>query len=88
MKNKFKDLNATSFSIKNHQKRKCIRVRLENVKMVVGQDIGTEKVEFLMNMALVGRFMGKKVKGETLKQWLDLGWRRNLGYILMFQIQI
>lgn len=47
--------------------QKCIRVKLERVKMVVGLDVVISEVEGLMEKALVGRLMGKFVKGKSLK---------------------
>jgi hypothetical protein len=61
---------------------------MKKVKMVVCQVIDMEKVEGLMKMDLVGQLMGKGIKGKTLKHWLDIGWRRNLGCIPMFHMLV
>lgn len=45
--------------VRKRRKHKCIRVKLDKVKVVLGLDVGLEKVEGLMKLALVGRFMGK-----------------------------
>jgi hypothetical protein len=55
--------------------KKCIRPRKERVKMVLGLDVGMDKVEKLCKLALVGIFVGNMVKGEALRQWMDEGWR-------------
>jgi hypothetical protein len=48
---------------------KCIRVKANRVKMVVGQDVSLVKVEGMMNMVLVKIFMEKFVKSGYLKFW-------------------
>jgi hypothetical protein len=42
--------------------------------MVLRYDIGLNRVEELSSKSLIDIFTGKLVKGETLKQWLDVGW--------------
>ena len=46
-----------------HKKKKYVRVEKEKVKVVMGYDVGMEKIEDLMRLASVFRFMGKEVKG-------------------------
>jgi hypothetical protein len=38
--------------------------------MVIGHDLNILEVDGMMSLVLVGRFMGKFVKGESLKCWL------------------
>jgi hypothetical protein len=54
--------------------KKCIRVKPERINMVLGYDIGLNKVEELSNKYLIDRFTGKLVKGKNWKQFLDVGW--------------
>ena len=74
--------------VRKRRKHKCIRVKPDKVKLVLGLDVGLEKVEGLMKLALVGRFMGKEVKGDSLKQWMDANWRLTLGYIPIFHLLV
>jgi hypothetical protein len=60
--------------------KKCIRCRKDKVKLVLGLDVGMDRVEGLMNHALVGRFIGKLVKGDSLKLWLEASWHKIMGY--------
>ena len=55
------------------KKRKCIRINIDRVKMVVGLDVGLSKVEGLMDMTLVGIFMGTCFAKENLKLWMKCG---------------
>jgi hypothetical protein len=57
--------------------KKCIRCKKDRVKMVLGLDVEMDKVEGLMSQPLVGRFTRKLVKGESLRLWLDAGWRKS-----------
>jgi len=45
-------------------------VRKEKVNMVVEHDFKLEEVEGMMAQTLFGQFLGKFVKGDTLKRWL------------------
>jgi hypothetical protein len=52
--------------------------------MVLGLDVGMEKVESLSSKALVRKFIGKVVKRALLMGWLEVGWKKLLGYCLAF----
>jgi hypothetical protein len=42
--------------------------------MVLIYDIGLNKIEEISYKYLIDKFTRKLVKGETWKQWLDVGW--------------
>jgi hypothetical protein len=46
---------------------KCIRSKPERLEMVLRFDEGMDRVEDLMNKALINIFIGKQVKGGTLR---------------------
>ena len=46
-----------------HKKKKYVRVEKEKVKVVMGHDVGMERIEDLMRLKSVVRFMEKEVKG-------------------------
>jgi hypothetical protein len=48
-------------------RRKCIRIKKEKKKMVLGKDIRLEEVTTLMEKALIGHFVGKIVKSGSLR---------------------
>jgi hypothetical protein len=50
--------------------------------MVVGRYIDLEKVEGLTKLALVGYCMGKMVKGEALKSWMESRWGKSWAIFL------
>jgi hypothetical protein len=54
--------------IKKKRKRKCIKPKKEQVKMVLTRDVGMEAVKGIMEKALKGSFMGKQIRGENLKR--------------------
>jgi hypothetical protein len=54
--------------------------------MVVGKDNKMEEFEGLMATTIVGKFMGKNVKGETLKQWRFEQWKSLVGYLPKFHL--
>jgi hypothetical protein len=60
----------------NYKKKrhKCIRIKPDKIRMVVGQDVGLEAVEGLMARALVGRYPRKWRKGKLYAiGWLNSG---------------
>ena len=50
--------------------KKCIKFRHEQVKNVAKHDVQLQKVQGLIEKALVGRFMGKFFNRKILKKWL------------------
>jgi len=50
----FREIKEVSKASQRKFLKKCIRVKPEKVKMVVGQDVGLEEVEDLMERTLVG----------------------------------
>ena len=52
-------------------KSKCVREKYERVKMVLGHDIGLEKVEALSKLTLEGNFMRNIVSRAFLVLWMD-----------------
>jgi hypothetical protein len=54
--------------------------------MVIGHDLNILEVDGMMSLVLVGRFMGKFVKCESLKCWLVENRLPFNGYIPKFHI--
>ena len=67
---------------------KWIKLNLEKLKMVVGLDVGLFKVKDLMDKMLVGRFMGKFMKGESLHSCLMEVWHLVLVYKHIFHVLV
>ena len=57
------NLREGAVEAKMQKKKKYVRVEKEKVKVVMGHDVGMERIEDLMRLASVVRFMGKEVKG-------------------------
>lgn len=77
---------AVKPKVKRKRKQKCIPPKKEQIKMVLAGDISIENVKVLMAKAVAGRFMDKKVKGGSLRDWLENNWRGLLGYLPKFHI--
>jgi hypothetical protein len=54
--------------------------------MVVDKDIKMEEFKGLMATTIVGKFMGKNVKRETIKQWMSEQWKPVVGYLPKFHL--
>jgi hypothetical protein len=52
--------------------------------MVLDGDIRMEAVTRLMEKYLTGHFMGKQVKGESLRIWMRANWEKISGYLPKF----
>ena len=50
--------------------QKSTRVNPYRVMMVVENDVGFKEVDVLMKTTLIVHFMGKYIKGDSLKWWL------------------
>jgi hypothetical protein len=61
-------------------------VKPKRIRMVLRYDIGLNRVDELSSKSLIDKFTEKLVKGGILKQWLDVGWQRNLGHIPRFHL--
>jgi hypothetical protein len=62
-------------------KKWCITIKLERIKMVVGHDVRMEDVYGLFMRAFASWFMGKFIKYNSLRGWLEGTWVSILGYI-------
>ena len=53
----------------------------DRIKMALGIDVSTERLEGLSKKDLVGIFSSEMVKGDILRSWSKVGWSKAMGYI-------
>ena len=70
------------------KKRKCIRGKLDRVKIQCYDKCGLIKSQRVDGEAIVGNFVGNFVKGETLKSWIEEVWKLILVYCLVFHFLV
>jgi len=49
--------------------------------MITSIDVGMSTIEGLTGKAIIGRIMGKNVKGESLKGCMEERWKPVMGYV-------
>lgn len=76
----------------NHERIKCstkaIKAKTAKLVLAVGSGVNSDKVQCLVDCALIGRMEHVKVTAVTLKAWLHKTWKPLLGYTPRFSMLV
>jgi hypothetical protein len=85
IKSRERDLGTPK--VKSRKKRqKCVMLRRNRVKLVLGEDILMDQVLEMDSKSLTGWFYKRQIVVKKLEQWIARVWRPPLGYSERFHI--
>lgn len=65
---------------RNRRKPKCVKLRVEKMELIMGQDVVMEQVFMYQATTLVGKFNGHLISDKSMSIWIKRVWRQQRGY--------
>ena len=65
---------------RNRRKPKCVKLRVEKMEFIMGQDVVMEQVFMYQATTLVGKFHGHLISDKSMSIWIKRVWRQQRGY--------
>jgi hypothetical protein len=63
---------------------KCIKLKMEKMKLVMGVDVVMDQVLIHQGTTIVGKFHGRIISDKSMSQWICQVWKQQLGYAPIF----